>query len=504
MKLPVRGRTRYWIAWGLLLFLVAITVFGDSLKPHGLSPEDRINFRSEMVDGKSTYSVPPFAPSTEFVLGTDHRGFDILSLLLTGAKYTLGFALLVALTRFAIAVPLGLYIGTIGRGKSVLSMVALVTSAAPAMLFIFPTLYAIQKNAQAQHALTDLLFLMFVFFGVFQLAHQFAERATFYNDKLYIAASRMMGASSSRIVFRHIFPHLRPEILFTFLTDLGHILFLIGQLAVLSIFLGNSTSFQIDNANSLLLTDTGEWGAMIAYGVKYIQSYPWILGFSAVFLTVATFILWNFSTQLQKMQSDPGWLAGQRNLWLKVKENKKAAGIGVGVAVGLSLIVMMVVQTAQTVQTATVEQPKQVTAPPINTLGEIKIKTTDDTDEETRPYIEKNMRHFMDAMAKGKWDYAALFVDPKLIPEGSEVPPKPFDEWYKLVSSGQYEFVGIGVSKDVPLKVQLKPGERATLYTNTELKMKNTTTGEIEGWFVINDMNSIFEVKSGPGITDKK
>jgi peptide/nickel transport system permease protein len=311
------ARFQYRLGWVLLILLVLVAVFGHQLMPYEITPETNQSYEWQIVDGKKTIVTAPFPPSSQHWLGTDHRGYDVLSLLLNGAKYTLGFALAVTVARFLIAMPLGLFAGATGRGKGLISTIQLAVSSVPQLLFVFPTMYGLyqayglnggmESSDSKQTLFAVLLFALLTLIGVFQLAHQFAQRADFYGGKLFVTASETMGASTGRIVRRHLLPHLRPEIQYAFLTDFVQVLFLIGQLAVLDIFLGGGEMFVIDPITPIVMTmtTTGEWGALIAYGTKVIQKYPWILAAPGCFFTAAVLILSYFAKQVRQRYSMP-------------------------------------------------------------------------------------------------------------------------------------------------------------------------------------------------------
>ena len=70
----------------MVVFLLLIAIFGPALAPHRLT--DSITIYQY---GKKEIAFPPLHPVftyKEFPLGTDKWGYDILTLLLYGAKYT--------------------------------------------------------------------------------------------------------------------------------------------------------------------------------------------------------------------------------------------------------------------------------------------------------------------------------------------------------------------------------------------------------------------------------
>jgi peptide/nickel transport system permease protein len=317
-----QGQSAYLLSWALLLLLVFVGLFGSDLMPYELTPENKEPFRYAIINGQQKEVLPPFPPDSKHWLGTDHRGYDVLSLLLNGAKYTLLFTLFVTIARFLFAIPIGLFSGATGKGRSIISTLQLITSSVPAILFVYPTMYELIRTFELNQGLpaddprvmlfTGILFILLVMIGVFPLAHQFAERSRYFNGKLFIEASRTMGASTTRIVFRHMMPHLRPELLLAFLTEIVQVLFLMGQLAILNIFIGGGEKVVLAEGSkftaevAFLMTNSGEWGGMIAYGARFIRNFPFLLVSSAAFLTASILILLFFINQLQKRMDGTG------------------------------------------------------------------------------------------------------------------------------------------------------------------------------------------------------
>lgn len=284
-----RATKSYYASWAIIILLLLAAVFGGWLKPHGIGQKDRINLVPINVDGKLKYEKPPLPPSEKFVFGSDHRGFDMLSLLLNGFKYTMGTALLLTLLRFLFALPWGLWSGVTGRSESLLRTMQWIISAVPAFLLLFPPLFGMyfglnlnmgaKANPQYLAMFTALYYVMVTFIGIFPLAYQISQRAKYYNEKLYVEASRLMGGGVLHTMRRHLMPGMRLELMFIFLSEFVQVLFLIGQLAVFHISIGGSEVLEWDLGVDYFLhmTTTGEWTSLIAYGSTYVRIYPWIV-----------------------------------------------------------------------------------------------------------------------------------------------------------------------------------------------------------------------------------
>jgi len=491
-----RWRFRYRLAWGLMLLLTFVVMFGSYLMPHGITPEHKIALHSQEIDGVMKKVSPPLAPNSEFWFGTDHRGYDVLSLLLNGAKYTLCFALLATVLRFVIALPLGLYSGATGRGRSALATLHLVTSSVPALLFLFPTMYGLNSMLPPEST-GRILFALVVGIGVFQIANQFAQRADFYSGKLYIEASRTLGASTSRIVFRHFVPHLRPEILFAFLSEFVQVLFLLGQLAVVRICLGGGEWLVIDDGPPMvriMLTTSGEWGGMISYGISTLRSYPWILGFSGLVFTVSVLILSFFAKQVQKRLDAPHLYVDEKPL----RKNKPLVGsIAVGAALCVALLVGVGMNKSPLPSPDSVAKVSEMSpqtgksAPASAPTGGMKA------DEPDIKKAKQRAESFINYLIKNKWETAALYagVDYDIFAKGNKKevppPPPPYDLWLKAFTEQNYQFLGFGAVRLWGNHVEL------------EIKVKNASGNE-EVWYLMHTTSgSIREASGGPGIQGK-
>jgi peptide/nickel transport system permease protein len=441
-----KRRFHYRLSWVLFGLLVFVTLFGSYLMPHYISSADKIPYLEQVVHGVKKHVPPPYAPNGTFWLGTDHRGYDVLSLLLNGAKYTMGYALLITLLRFLLAVPLGLYAGVTGKGRNGLSTMQLITSSVPALLFIFPAIYGLNKVLPTNQ--TDLiLFVMLVVFGIFQVAHLFANRAEFFSGKLFVTASQTMGASTSRIVFRHLLPHLRPEILFAFLTELVQVLFLIGQLAVVNVFLGGGENFELDDGSPfspkiiIQLTTTGEWGGMIAYGIRMIMNYPWILLSAGVFFAVAILILTFFSKQLQLRFDQPVLYRAKQPL----QKNKPVLSLG---GVSVATCVLLLALAPNKAPTPVIKEANAVKTATATSQG----VTSTALDQKIADQVKNVASSFMGYVAQNQWSYADAYVHHKKAEQyvfDSQPPEPPFTDWLKQFASKTYTFTSIGQVKQM-------------------------------------------------------
>jgi len=284
----LRDNPLFYFSCALIAVIALIAIFGGWIKPNGITEPYKIHIREQMVDGQIRYSAAPFAPDSTFPLGTDHRGYDLLSLMLNGLKYTLGYALLLTLFRFLAALPLALWTGATGKGGGFLRYMQWIFSAVPAFLFVYPPLAGIYfglglqygDSAAPEHLrlFTFFFFLMVTFIGIFPLGYQLGERVRYYNEKLYVDVSRLMGATLRHRLIRHVLPNMSRELLFVFLSEFVQILFLFGQLAMFKIMIGGTeTLIWDDDGTTKILPRIGEWNSILAYGIEHFRQAPWII-----------------------------------------------------------------------------------------------------------------------------------------------------------------------------------------------------------------------------------
>lgn len=152
----------------------------------------------------------PAPPSSVNLMGTDDRGRDVLTRLLYGFRYSITFAVFVWLITFTVGVLLGSLQGYMGgRMDLYMQRVTEVLSTVP-QLFLLIILIAVFQPS---------LWLLIVIYSLFGwIAISYYMRAEFLKNrkKEYVEAARSLGASHTRIFFRHILPNsLAPIITFS-------------------------------------------------------------------------------------------------------------------------------------------------------------------------------------------------------------------------------------------------------------------------------------------------
>ncbi len=194
-------------------------------------------------------------PSAAHWLGTDDFGRDVFSRIVYGARITLYIVVLVAV----IAAPIGLLVGTAagylgGWVDAALMRITDVFLAFPSLILALAFVAALGpgiENAVIAIALT-------AWPPYARIAR--AETLTIRNSD-YIAAARLQGAGTGRILVRHVMPLCVSSLTVRVTLDMAGIILTAAGLG----FLGLGAQPPL-----------AEWGAMVSAGRRYILDQWWV------------------------------------------------------------------------------------------------------------------------------------------------------------------------------------------------------------------------------------
>ena len=255
---------RRWpvIPVALVVLLVLCAAFAGLLAPH--DPE-RGNLRVR--------NVPPLWSAegdTNHILGTDPQGRDILSRIIYGARISLIIAAVVLCSGGVGGTILGLIAGYAGGLVDELIMRFVdITLAVP---FILVAMVVVIVAGQS----LTIIIILLIAFSWNAFARQVRAETLQLKTADYVALATVAGASTWRILYRHILPGVTSTLLVIATLRVGQ---LILTESILS-FLGVG-----------IPPPTPAWGVMIADGRSYLATAWWVAFFPgmAIFLTVLAF-----------------------------------------------------------------------------------------------------------------------------------------------------------------------------------------------------------------------
>ncbi|HEY8565340.1 MAG TPA: ABC transporter permease [Beijerinckiaceae bacterium] len=227
----------------IVFLLILVAIFADLLAP--FSPVAGGDLRTQRL----------LPPSWTNLFGTDDQARDILSRLLHGSRITLFVVALVSI----IATPIGLLVGTVagylgGWVDAVLMRLTDIFLAFPRLILALAFVAALGpgiENAVIAIAITS-------WPPYARIAR--AETLTIRNSD-FIAAVRLQGASTARIIWKHVVPLCLSSVIVRVTLDMAGIILTAAGLG----FLGLGAQ-----------PPTPEWGAMVATGRNYLIDYWWV------------------------------------------------------------------------------------------------------------------------------------------------------------------------------------------------------------------------------------
>lgn len=275
----------------MISFFLLIAFFGHKLSPYKVDELAEVKYIS--TEGGKTLSAPPFPPSKDHFFGTDQWGYDILTLLLHGAKYTIFTGIIVALLRVIIGGLLGICIALFKNDlKSQKSKMKInIFSGFPAFIILYFILIRINiEPVLDPHILSVIVGSLMVILGVMSVYDTVYSKTMDLKKNLYISASQVLGGSKLHIAKKHILPSLKSQMFIIFMNEVIQVLHLIGQLGIFHLFLGG-TFIRMDPP--VFISITKEWAGLIGQFRSTIYYYQWI-----VFFPLLIYLLLLFSFYL--------------------------------------------------------------------------------------------------------------------------------------------------------------------------------------------------------------
>ena len=211
-------------------------------------------------------------PSWSHLLGTDSLGRDMLSRLIYGTRVALEVALPSVVGAFAIGALLGSVAGYLGGplDKALVVVFDAVISF-PAVILGLALLTLLGPSIG--NVILVIGISLVPYYGRLVRAQTLAERKVGYTK-----TERALGASRSRVLFRHLFPNVLPALVIVVAMDIPNAVVIEAGLAFLGLGVQPPTS---------------DWGVMLNDGFTNIAVSPWgVVGpMVALILLTASFLV---------------------------------------------------------------------------------------------------------------------------------------------------------------------------------------------------------------------
>jgi peptide/nickel transport system permease protein len=248
------------VGGAMVASMIVVAVFAPMLAPH--DPTRAV---------AATYGDPG-GPSLAFPLGTDELGRDVLSRIIYGARISLTVGVAAMVMTMTIGVAIGLGAGFFGGAVDfILMRFTDVMLTLPALLLAMAFVAVLRPSL-----LTILLVIGLVSWT--QIARVVRAETLSMSQRDFVLAARSLGASSMRLMARHVLPNILPTIVVMAALSTSSTLLLDAGLS----FLGLGVPPPIPS-----------WGRMIEEAQIYFRTAPWLAAFPglAIFYAVLGFNL---------------------------------------------------------------------------------------------------------------------------------------------------------------------------------------------------------------------
>ncbi len=258
----------------VIVIFTLLAIFASVIAPHNpLQINSGKGFTPPMWIPVGPNGVPA---DPNFIFGTDTLGRDVLSRTLYGARVSMTVGFLPTFIIIFVGTIVGLFAGYRGgRIDNLLMRITDVVYAFPDLLFFIIVMVTLRQTPIGQ--MMNGLFLLFSALAVVNwvgFARIVRGQVLSLKEKEFVEAARCIGATDSRIMFRHLLPNsLGPVIILTAMSIPGMII-TEAVLGYLGLGLIPST-----NPKDFFITS---WGASMLEGQTAINAQPWLLLLPAI------------------------------------------------------------------------------------------------------------------------------------------------------------------------------------------------------------------------------
>ncbi|MFW5715302.1 MAG: hypothetical protein ACOCXF_02850 [bacterium] len=254
----------------LLALITLLAVFGPLFAPFAPDYSDNIIY-IETDNGRELF-ISPVEPHSPYYLGTDPWGYDVLSIMLYGLKYSLATAVLVSLFRVAGS----LAIVMLGGGKMHTGRMWGGLNAIPQFVIIYFILYSINYNSPLPILeLAAIQWALLTVFGIPALIPSMNSAVEELKRREFVTVATAIGAGPVRRFFVHILPHLWERLILLLSRETVAVLTLVGQLGIFNIFIGGTI---FTPAPPLYHSETNEWAGLLGQYRTHITGGTWWIG----------------------------------------------------------------------------------------------------------------------------------------------------------------------------------------------------------------------------------
>ncbi|MEG1409155.1 MAG: ABC transporter permease subunit [Terrisporobacter sp.] len=225
-----------------IITVVLLGIFAPIISPH------------DPLEVNITQKFLPI--SLEYPMGTDNMGRCIFSRIVYGIRSTLGFAMIASSISAVMGTFIGMFSGFVG-GKVDQFIMRICD-----MMYAFPSLVLTLVIVSflgpgMMNIIIAMIIVQWIWYA--RVARNLTQSE---REHAYISSSKLSGSSNLKILSKHIFVNIFPQLLAIMTIDFGHTILAISGFS----FLGLGVQ-----------APTPEWGMMINDGRAFMHSNPMIM-----------------------------------------------------------------------------------------------------------------------------------------------------------------------------------------------------------------------------------
>ncbi|MDF2590841.1 MAG: binding-protein-dependent transport system inner rane component [Clostridia bacterium] len=279
IKLAYMRRLNYPLILGslLLILLIITSIYPDQLATADPYGKQRLEFQSD-ENGQSTFVIPPVPPGKQYPWGTDHLGRDVRSLIIYGCKITMVIAVLIAIGRMLIALPLAISAAYKNRFSIwFIKQFNILFSAFPLIIIVI-LLSRLQLFMDFLKDEKLIMALLLTTFGWSKLSYVLMEKVSEILNQDFIEGEIAIGKSRLEIAVQNVIPHLIPSLIILFFLEIALVLQTMAQIGIFGLMAGAGYS-NVDG--DLNVPYEFDWASLLVFAYlffgtdkMYLVIYP--------------------------------------------------------------------------------------------------------------------------------------------------------------------------------------------------------------------------------------
>ena len=226
----------------------------------------------------------PFNPLEVPPLGTDPTGRQMFFVLIQGAKYTIGIAVIVAGLRVIISSFVGLILGDyLSKLNKYFSGLVNGFYYIPTALVCYVLLFDVMmipygfedEFSFVQKVVFELFVLTIVAIPTTSLL--IGNQINHVHKEEFIITAKTLGGSPIHILRKHVLPHMRPRLLIQFMQEVVQVLILLIHLGFFHVLFGGTLEKKLDTdtTEKVYISLSSEWSGIVGEGFEHLHGWSW-------------------------------------------------------------------------------------------------------------------------------------------------------------------------------------------------------------------------------------